>query len=217
MSNQRWKAKWKANDIAFHQAQSNPYLPQYWPILALEPGCSVLVPLCGKSHDLTWLQTQGHKVIGVELSHIASEAFFAERSLTPSRQRRGRFTRWYHGSIEIWCGDLFDLKASELGEIAAIYDCAALTALPQSSRSSYVRHLSGLLNPDSQILLFTTESGDESLSDSAKTPDSEVLELYQSRFVIELLHGQSCIKIDPAFPHEPAKKMDEKVYRMGPR
>ncbi len=216
MSNQRWKARWKADDIGFHQPRIHDNLPRFWPSLALPTGSAVLVPLCGKSHDLAWLQEQEHRVIGVELSHIAIEAFFAERALSPQRQRRGRFTRWSHGSLEIWCGDLFDLKASELGEIAAIYDCTSLTALPEQSRPSYVRHLSSLLEHDSQILLLTTESGDQSLPDSAQTPDSEVLSLYQSRFCIDLLYGQSGMTIDPAFPHEPAQWMDEKVYRMGP-
>ena len=152
----------------------------------------------------------------MELSHIAIEAFFAERALTPNRQRRGRFTRWWHETVEIWCGDLFDLTSSELGDIAAIFDCAALTALPQSSRSSYVRHLSSLLNPDSQILLLTTESGDEPSSEPSLTPDSEVVALYQSRFAIELLHGHNCIKIDPEFPDLPASLFAEKIYHMGP-
>ena len=53
MSQRRWKAKSKANDIAFHQSDSNPYLPQFWPTLALVPGSSVVVTLCGNSHDLT--------------------------------------------------------------------------------------------------------------------------------------------------------------------
>ncbi len=216
MSNQRWKARWKADKIAFHQPSFHDHLQRFWPVLALPAGSTVLVPLCGKSHDLTWLQAQGHRVIGVKLSHIAIEAFFAERNLTPSRQRRGRFIRWWHETIEIWCGDLFDLEASELGPIAAIYDCAALTALPPSSRASYVRQLCGLLASDGQILLLTIESCDASLPDSALTPDPDLLALYQNRFRVKLLHGESGMKIDPTFPHEPAQWLDEKVYLMGP-
>lgn len=216
MSNQRWKAKWKANDIAFHQSDSNPYLPQFWPTLALAPGSSVLVPLCGKSHDLTWLQAQGHRVIGIELSHIAIQAFFAERGLVPARQRHGRFIRWWHGEIEIWCGDLFDLKGPDLGEIAAVYDCTALTALPATSRSDYIRQLTSLLAVHSQILLLTTESCDGTETGCSSQPDSEVIALYQSRFAIELLHGHSCMKVDPEFPDLPANPLAEKVYHMSP-
>lgn len=161
MSNQRWKAKWKADDIAFHQSQIHPHLIRFWPRLALPEGATVLVPLCGKSLDLGWLHQQGHRVIGVELSHIAIAAFFAERGLQPQRQRLGRFQRYWAGSLELWCGDLFDLRREDLGEVTAVYDCAALTALPAASRGHYVRQLSSLLGTGGQMLLLTTESADD--------------------------------------------------------
>lgn len=161
MSNQRWKAKWKADDIAFHQPQIHPHLIRFWPQLELPVGATVLVPLCGKSLDLGWLHQQGHRVIGIELSHIAIAAYFAERGLQPQRQRLGRFQRYWAGTLELWCGDLFDLRTEDLGDVAAIYDCAALTALPAASRGNYVRQLSSLLGVGGQMLLLTTESADE--------------------------------------------------------
>ena len=216
MSNQRWKAKWKADDIAFHQAEVNPHLTEFWPRLALEPGARVLVLLCGKSHDLSWLQQQGHRVIGIELSHIAIAAFFAGRGETPQRQRLGRFQRWWCGDIEIWCGDLFDLQPQLLGDIAAIYDCAALTALPAASRGHYVRQLSALLDESGQMLLTTESSDAGDQAEDAQTPDPEVLALYQSRYAVALLHGHSCMRMDPEFPALPASLLAEKVYHLGP-
>ena len=170
MSNQRWKAKWKADDIAFHQPQIHPHLIRFWPRLALPEGATVLVPLCGKSLDLGWLHQQGHRVIGVELSHIAIAAYFAERGLQPQRQRLGRFQRYWAGTLELWCGDLFDLRREDLGEVAAVYDCAALTALPAASRSHYVRQLSSLLGTGGQMLLLTTESADDPASMAEVVP-----------------------------------------------
>lgn len=216
MSNQRWKAKWKADDIAFHQPQIHPHLIRFWPQLALPEGATVLVPLCGKSLDLGWLHQQGHRVIGVELSHIAIAAFFAERGLQPQRQRLGRFQRYWAGTLELWCGDLFDLRREDLGDIAAVYDCAALTALPAASRGHYVRQLSSVLGVGGQMLLLTTESPDDP-ADAEQSPDPEVLALYQSRFAIELLFGHTCLKVDPEHPGLPASLLAEKVYHLGPR
>lgn len=244
MSNQRWKAKWKADDIAFHQPQIHPHLIRFWPQLALPEGATVLVPLCGKSLDLGWLHQQGHRVIGIELSHIAIAAFFAERGLQPQRQRLGRFQRYWAGTLELWCGDLFDLRREDLGEVAAVYDCAALTALPAASRGHYVRQLSSLLGTGGQMLLLTTESADEPAAmaaadqpgsaamaeaapaataqadacpaDAEHSPDPEVLSLYQSRFAIALLYGHSCLKLDPEYPGLPASLLAEKVYHLGP-
>ena len=234
MSNQRWKAKWKADDIAFHQPQIHPHLIRFWPRLALPEGATVLVPLCGKSLDLGWLHQQGHRVIGVELSHIAIAAYFAERGLQPQRQRLGRFQRYWAGTLELWCGDLFDLRREDLGDVAAVYDCAALTALPAASRGHYVRQLSSLLAVGGQMLLLTTESADEPAvmaevvpaatdqadagpADAEHSPDPEVLALYQSRFAIALLFGHSCLKMDPEYPGLPASLLAEKVYHLGPR
>jgi thiopurine S-methyltransferase len=57
----------------------------------------------------------------------------------PTRRKAGKFTRWEHGRISLLCGDYFSLAASDLGEIDAVYDRAALTALPEDLR--------GLMSP----------------------------------------------------------------------
>ncbi len=217
MTNQRWRMRWKQNDIAFHQADVHPLLPLHWNRLNLPQTATVLVPMCGKSLDMQWLLNAGHRVIGIELSHIAIQDFFQALKVTPSRHRHGRFIRWQHGRLELWCGDLFDLSAEDLTGISAVYDCAALTALPAASRCHYARLLNTLLGVECQILLLTTESSDATQADAAQSPDQEVLNLYQSRFDVELLYGQPCIKVDPEFPDLPATLLAEKVYHMHPR
>ncbi|MBB3102757.1 thiopurine S-methyltransferase [Azomonas macrocytogenes] len=211
---QRWKAKWKKNDIAFHQDNINPLLEQFWPQLSLSTGDTVLVPLCGKSLDMNWLSLMGYKVIGIEFSDIAIKAYFDALSVTPSRQQQGRFTRWWHGDTEIWRGDLFNLAENDVREVSAIYDCAALTALSPSRRIKYVQHIANILPEHGQILLLTTESTNEEQIDSASEIDEEVNDLYKSLYTIKLLYGQHCIKKDPAYPDEPASALEEKVYWM---
>ena len=60
-----WKERWVRGEIGFHQAEVEPGLVTH--LGGLAP-TRVLVPLCGKSLDLAWLATQGHQVVGVELS-----------------------------------------------------------------------------------------------------------------------------------------------------
>lgn len=216
MTNQRWRMRWKQNDIAFHQTDVHPLLPLHWHHLNLPQTATVLVPMCGKSLDMQWLLDAGHRVIGIELSHIAIQDCFHALNVTPSRHRHGRFIRWQHGRLELWCGDLFDLRREDLGDIAAVYDCAALTALPAASRGHYVRQLSSLLGVGGQMLLLTTESSDDP-ADAEHSSDPEVLALYQSRFAIELLFGHTCLKVDPEHPNLPASLLAEKVYHLGPR
>ena len=81
-----WLERWEGNQIGFHQAEHNPHLVEYWQAIGLNLGAKVFVPLCGKSLDMRWLESQGHSVVGVELSQLAVEDYFegAARSNTAS-------------------------------------------------------------------------------------------------------------------------------------
>src|SRR5204863_4627370 len=97
-----------------------------------ERGERVLVPLCGKSKDLAWLQQRGHAVVGVELSPIAAKAFFDEQALPFTVEPDGPFAR-HRGTtaaIEIFVGDFFAFDAARAGAVTGYYDRAALVALP---------------------------------------------------------------------------------------
>lgn len=211
MSNKHWKAKWKRNDISFHQLSINPLLQQFLPQLGLAKGDRVLVPLCGKSVDLQWLAQCGYHVMGIELSEIAIKSFFDTLKVTPTQKRRGRFTCWVHENLELWCGDIFDLSASDVSNVCALYDTAALTAFPATSRARYVRHLAATLPQHCRILLITDETPEQH-DDSVNSIDSEVSVLFAAPFQVQLLHGNDCIKIDPQNPELAAIPMQEKVY-----
>ena len=58
----------------------------------LAAGSTVLVPLCGKAHDLAFLAERGHRVVGVELSEIAVRAVFSEHEFEVSQRASPPFT-----------------------------------------------------------------------------------------------------------------------------
>ena len=62
-----WQQCWRDRHIDFHQTTPNPLLMRFWPTLAA--GARVLVPLCGKSLDMSWLAANGHEVLG-ERRHV---------------------------------------------------------------------------------------------------------------------------------------------------
>ena len=119
-------------------------------------GSRVLVPLCGKSRDMIWLETQGHHVVGAELSRIAVEAFFAENDLRYSVSQYGNMARYSCSDrqITVYCGDYFALECEPC---EALYDRGSLVALPENRRAEYVRHTNSLLLPDAARLLITLE------------------------------------------------------------
>lgn len=212
MSNKSWKNKWKKNDIGFHQPSTNPLLRRFLPQLKLPANEKILVPLCGKSHDMDLMADDGYHVMGIELSKIAIQAYFDARRVKPSQEKRGRFIVWRERNIEIWCGDIFDLTENELSQIKMLYDCASLTAFPSISRPRYVQHFHEKLSRQSQILLMTTESPDERQFNSVLTIDSEVKALYENNYHIQLLHGQKSLTTDPEYPNDSMSMMEEKVY-----
>lgn len=151
-----WLKAWNDRNIGFHQADFHPALDRHWP--KLEPGSSVLVPLCGKSRDLLWLVRQGLDVIGVEFVESAVEEFFRDSGLEFDRTTefghpcyRARDCR-----LRIFATD-FIRFADDYGgpRLDSLYDRAALVALPADMRGAYVEACRKLLSEQPRGLLIT--------------------------------------------------------------
>jgi thiopurine S-methyltransferase len=149
-----WLARWERGQTGWHEAGGNSALRKFWP--RLSAGSRVLVPLCGKSPDLLWLAQQGHDVTGVELSEIAARAFFAETGISFTVESRGRLLcfQGLEQTVNIVCGDYFQFLDEPFD---ALYDRAALVALPSELRPGYVAHTKKLLKMDAAQLLITLE------------------------------------------------------------
>ncbi|PHX41483.1 thiopurine S-methyltransferase [Pseudomonas sp. NZIPFR-PS2] len=208
-----WQERWARNQIGFHLPEVNPYLQRHWSQLALVEGARVLVPLCGKSLDLMWLASHGLRVMGVELSEQAVEAFFSEQNLVPRITRRDAFTVYQTDLIEVWCGDFFALDAEALAGCTALYDRAALIALPPLMRAQYAEHLSRLLPSGCQGLLITL---DYDQSQKAGPPfavtDDEVKVLFGSDWTVKTLQEQDVLGESWKFVQEGVTRLDERVY-----
>ncbi|MFK3774852.1 thiopurine S-methyltransferase [Pseudomonas sp. NPDC089406] len=208
-----WHKRWADNQIGFHQAQVNPYLQAHWPALGLEPGARVLVPLCGKSLDLAWLAGQGHRVMGVELSRRAVEDFFAEHGLVAQVSRRGAFEVWSSGEVELWCGDIFALRAEDVAGCTGLYDRAALIALPPEMRKQYLALLGELL-PACKGLLVTLDY-DQALIDGPpfSVGDDEV-RTGLAGWQVEVLEAPEIIGESSKFQKAGVPSLVERVYRI---
>lgn len=213
-----WHQRWREGRIGFHQDAPTPLLLEHWPALALAPGSQVFVPLAGKSLDLVWLAAQGHRVLGVELSPLAVAQFFAEHDLTP-QVRDSRYGRHYRaGDIELICGDVFGLDADVLAEGAAVYDRAALIALPPPLRRRYVRELHALLPAGCRGLLITLEYPQhEKQGPPFAVPEAEVRELYGRDWHVETRERRDILGLQPGFIAEGVSALETVVYRLSKR
>ncbi len=159
-----WKTAWSEGRIAFHEGAPNTFLEKFADRIPQLPETRVLVPLCGKSDDLAFLAGRGHTVIGIELVEDAVKAFFAEHALVPTVTHHGALARYSAGSITLIAGDLFAVTREDVGPIEAIYDRAALVALPPDLRARYVAHLRALAPAATPVLLITLDYPQDQLS-----------------------------------------------------
>lgn len=148
-----WHERWTLNRIGFHEGKPNAFLLDHLPRLALAPGARIFVPLCGKTRDIAFLLAQGLHVAGAELSQLAVSQLFAEMEVEPAVTPQGPLTRYAAPGLDIWCGDIFDLSRETLGPVDAVYDRAALVALPPDMRARYGAHLADLTARAPQLLL----------------------------------------------------------------
>lgn len=184
-----WHERWEECRIGFHEPEPNALLIRHFAKLDLQPGSRIFVPLCGKSHDLGWLLGQGHGVAGVELSRKAVEQLFDELGVTPAIEELDGLTRFSFEEIEVFAGNFFDLTAKRLGPVDAVYDRAALVALPAEMRTRYAAHLPGLTATAPQLLI--SFDYDQSMADGPpfSVPAGEIAALYGARYRIALLES----------------------------
>jgi len=208
-----WLERWDRGEIGFHQDEVNPYLIQYWQELHLAQDSLVFVPLCGKSRDMLWLRKQGHRVLGVELSSIAAQAFFKEDGYVPQHHSKGKFQSCEANGIRILCGDFFDLSKESLENVGAVYDRASLIALPPDMRESYARHLADILPPGTQILLVTVDYPQAEMQGPPfSVTSSEVELLYREFAEVRLLAQLDVLAKNPRFRERGLNRLQESIF-----
>ena len=213
MSPDFWISRWNENKIGFHQRNINEYLQQYAGELNLREGDTVFVPLCGKSLDMLWLAGQGYRVLGVEVSRVAVDAFFEENALEVTTETDGNFIRYRSGVIEILCGDFFDLRKSHLADVRAIYDRAALIALPEPMRRRYAGIMESLPHPAPILLVSIEYSADEMSGPPFSISGEELRSLFPS-YTITLLEEDDVLDENERFRERGLTSLAEKVYAM---
>ncbi|PCH60925.1 MAG: thiopurine S-methyltransferase [Gammaproteobacteria bacterium] len=211
-----WKKRWANNQVGFHLDELNPNLLKHYSVLGVpENGC-VLVPLCGKSQDMLWLAGQGIKVIGVEISDKAVADFFAENQLVPSIARFDHMERWSCENITIYRANFFDLIPEMCEQVDAVYDRAALVALPKAMRSDYCRHLIHLVPEPLRMLLVSFDYDQDRMEGPPfSVPSYEVRYHFSEVIPITPLSSENIISENPHFKERGLDAIEEQVYFLG--
>jgi thiopurine S-methyltransferase len=210
-----WLQRWREGRIGFHQERPMPLLLEHWPTLALPQDSRVLVPLCGKTLDMPWLAAQGYRVLGVELSPLAVAQFFAGHGLEPVRHESAMGVHHVAGNIEIIQGDVFALDDATLAGCAAVYDRAAVIALPPAMRERYASGLYARLRVGCRGLMITLEYPPAEMEGPPFPVDADnVAALFGSRWAIDLLERRDILASQPGFREAGVSALHTSVYRL---
>jgi thiopurine S-methyltransferase len=210
-----WQQRWRTAQIGFHQASVDRHLEAYWPKLNLTSDACVFVPLCGKSLDLLWLREQGHRVIGIEISSIAIEAFCMEHGIPAVRRSRNDFDVFEADQLTLIRGDFFNLTPALLGAVSAVYDRAALIAWTPAQRSVYAERITALTQPGTQTLLISVEYPQGQMTGPPfSVPRDDIDKLYGDHHSIELLGQEDILEREPRFKSRGLTELREVCYRL---
>ena len=187
MDEEFWQARWRENRTGFHENRPHTQLLEHFDSLGLHAGDTVHVPLCGKSLDLDWLIARRLRVIGVEFSRQAVEEVFARQSLVPEIRNAGSLVCFSADALEIFVGDVFELTGAMFGAVDAVYDRAALVALPADTRPAYAAHLCETTGHAKQLLISLDYDQAQMNGPPFSVPEAEIRRLYENGYGVELL------------------------------
>lgn len=216
MEKQFWEEKWQAQELGFHLPFVHPILKRNLAAFDLPAGATVFLPLCGKTLDIGWLLEQGLRVVGVELSELAVSQLFESLGVSPDVSPWGDGQVWRHGALTVFQGDVFALTADDLGDVAMVYDRAALVALPAAMRERYAAHLATVTAHAPQLLI--TFEYDQNRMDGPpfSVPAEDVERLYGSSHELECLSRKDVIDNQPAFRERGLDRFEEIAWRLTP-
>ena len=167
---------------------------------------------------MLWLADHGFRVAGIEINERAVAAFFSEAGLQPEVVTRGGAAHYRSGRIEVFHADFFHFDPSMLPEVEAVYDRAALVALPPGMRAAYAARLSSLVPPGAPMLLITLDYPQaEMRGPPFAVPASEVHGLFGDAFDIRPLHSEDCLAREPRFRKKGLSRMFEEVHLLRKR
>jgi len=213
-----WTERWKRRDIGFHQPHIHDQLKRFWPKLGLPAASTVFVPLAGKSYDMIWLATQGHRVVGVELSDVAVREFFQDGGQTPEIRTDGTFDVFFAGPFNLYRGDVFEMPAEALTDVSAVYDRAALVALQPETRARYAKKLASIIPANAVIFLVALDYPEGELSGPPfSVSHAEVERLYGEAFQIEVLESRDGLEASGNLKNRGVTRLQETAYLLRRR
>ncbi len=151
-----WNSRWHENRIGFDLGGMHPLLIRYWKEVMGQPK-KILVPMCGKAQCMVFFKNLGVETHAVEINQHAIESFFAETGLQAQIQKNNAEQVYRCQNLFVHCTDFFTYA----NDFDAVYDRAALIALPKHMRDDYLAKIAELLRDNGEVFLIALEHNSE--------------------------------------------------------
>lgn len=217
MDTEFWQQRWQNHQIGFHQARVNPYLIQYIKNFELPKHARIFVPLCGKTLDISWLLAQGYRVCAIELSSLAIEQLFSELDIPYQITVQDQLHYYQAEHLDVYVGNIFDLQQNQLDQVDAVYDRAALVALPLDMRKKYTQYLIQLTQAAPQLLISYDYPQQLYAGPPFAVSEHEILRHYQSSYEITLLQRHVLIEDKLVEKFKGQGTIDENIWQLMPK
>ena len=130
-----WQAQYEAGEIPWDEGGPHPalldFIAESGPFQGL-----ILVPGCGRGHEVRALSTTGNQVLGLD---IAPGAIEAARAFPKA------------GREEYIPGDLFDLDSARRGSFDWVVEHTCFCAIEPAMRPRYAEAVAGALKPGGNL------------------------------------------------------------------
>jgi methyl halide transferase len=156
LSPQFWQGRYEEGTTGWDRGGPSPALDAWIRSGALPP-CRILVPGCGRGHEVIPLSRLGFRVTGLDFAPAAVQA--ARAHLQAERLE-----------AEVIEGDIFAFDPAEL--FAAIYEQTCLCALPPQRWEEYERRLASWLVPGGRLAAAFMQTDSPSGPPFACPPDA---------------------------------------------
>lgn len=142
LSSAAWQARYESGKTGWDRGLPSPMLSRWIAAGALEP-CRILVPGCGRGHEVLALAEAGFEVTAIDFADDAIA------SLTQQLSRRGL-------AADIIKADLFAFESTV--PFDAIYEQTCLCAIHPSRWQTYEQRLASWLRPSGKLFAMFMQS-----------------------------------------------------------
>jgi SAM-dependent methyltransferase len=164
-----WELRYETGDTPWDEGGAHPALVDFVTEAGAFEG-RVLVPGCGRGHDVRAVSTAGNRVTGLDIAPGAIE------------EARG-FART--GGEEYVAGDLFKLEEGMRGAFDWVVEHTCFCAIDPAMRAAYVEAVAGTLKPGGRLFgIFYLEPAIERQPPYGVTA-GELDGLFSARFEVE--------------------------------